>query len=114
MLQWEQFVQTPQTMDAPLHWVQSEQPPQIMVAPGVHTPQEFTPHVWIVQLQFSVNAQPCVFSTQSSVTPPQLVMISQIPPDPSPTLIIRSRTRKRGMAHSPFLGITRLLVHSAI
>jgi hypothetical protein len=109
-LQWEQSVQ-PQPWVIPLE--QTEQLPQMIVAPGVHTPQEFTPQVWIVQLQFSVNAQPCVFSTQSSVTPPQLVMNSQCPPGPSPTLIIRSRTRKRGMALSP-VGITRLLVHSVI
>ena len=32
--------------------------------------------VWMVQLQFAVNAQPCVFSTQSSVTPPHSVMSS--------------------------------------
>jgi hypothetical protein len=90
--------------------VQNEQPWQTTDTPlqGVQNPQEFTPQVWIVQLQFSVKAQPCVFSTQSSVTPPQLVMISQMPPDPSPTLIIRSRTRKRGMWHPQAL--VRLLV----
>jgi hypothetical protein len=72
--------------------------PQVTPLHGVHTPQEFAPHVWMVQSQACVKAQPWVFSTQSSVTSPQLVMSSQPPPLPPPILIKRSRTRNRGMA----------------
>ena len=86
-----------------VHLVQTEQAvqvqPHVLPVHGVHAVHwhvnSSAQAVWIVQLQLAVNAQPCVFSTQSSVTPPQLVMSWQ-PPGPSPTLIMRSLTRKRG------------------
>jgi hypothetical protein len=90
-----------QTVQPPVHGVQ----PHVRPVQGVQMEHwqalNSWQKVWIVQLQLAVNAQPCVFSTHSSVTPPQLVMMWQPPPPPSPTLIIRSLTRKRDIAPPP-------------
>jgi len=69
-----------------LHTLRPVQPLQMQVrcVQGVHAVQW---HVMSqtdarVQLQLFVNAQPMVFSTQSSVTPPHAVISRHGPPSP--------------------------------